>query len=140
MHFQEVTPERTMLVELAYDEPLASELAAFAEAAGLESAWVLGTGAVRDVELAVYDQDELAERSVSLDEPLAMPLFTGTVTTAGETPQAHLHGVFARPSGQALAGRLSSATVFGAEAMVWELAESIERETDETTGMHALNL
>lgn len=140
MRFQEVTQERTLLVELDYDEPLASELAALAESAGLETAWVLGTGAVRDAELAVYDQDDLGTTTVAFDEPLEMPLFTSTITTAGETQTARTHGVFARPSGQALAGRLVSATVFGGEAIVWGLGESLGREPDDATGMDRLIL
>jgi hypothetical protein len=140
MHFREVTPERTLLVEFAYDESLAAELAAFAEAAGLESAWVLGSGALRGAELAVYDQDALVSETVAYDEPLEMPLVTGTIAAGGDSPDVGLQAVLARPSGQALAGRLESATVFGGQALVWGLAESLDRERDPDTGMDRLAL
>ncbi|MDZ7849960.1 MAG: PPC domain-containing DNA-binding protein [Halodesulfurarchaeum sp.] len=139
MHAREVSPDRTLLVEFAYDESLRSELRAFADAAEIESAWVLGTGALRSAELAVYDQDDLESRLVSYDEPLEMPLFTGTVTT-GDTPDVQLQAVLARPSGQALAGRLDSATVFFGQALVWTFEESLDRERDPDTGMDRLAL
>ncbi|MFB6086353.1 MAG: PPC domain-containing DNA-binding protein [Halodesulfurarchaeum sp.] len=135
MHFREVTPERTLLVELAYDESLAAELRAFAEAAGLQSAWVLGSGALRTAELAVYDQDEFDPEAVAFDEPLEMPVFAATIGTGDETPTVSARAVLARPSGQALAGRLESATVFGGEAVVWAFEESLERTPAEETGM-----
>lgn len=134
MRFQEVTPDRTLLVELAYDEPLAGELRALAEAADLGTAWILGAGALRGAELGAYDQDEYALDTVSYDEPLAMPLFQATVA-AEDQPDVRIHAVLARPSGQALAGRVTDATVFGGEALVWGFEESIARETDAATGM-----
>ena len=135
MHAQEVTPAHTLLVELEYDESLSSELAAIAESTDLESAWVLGTGAVREAELAVYDQDEFAAESVAFDEPLELPIFTGTITTTPETPDVQVQGVLARPSGQALAGRIESATVFSATVLVWGFSESLPKESDPATGM-----
>lgn len=134
MYFQEVTPERTLFVELAYDEPLAGELRSLADEAGLETAWILGTGALRAVELGSYDQDEYALETVTYDEPLEMPLFTATVTTA-EATDVRIQAVLARPSGQAVAGRVIEGTVFGGRALVWGFEESIARETDAATGM-----
>jgi len=135
MRFQEVHPERTLLVELAFDESLSGELLSLAEAADLDTAWVLGTGALRDAELGIYDQDDYALETVQYDEPLEMPLFAATLATAGEAPFVQVQAVLARPSGQALAGRVTDATVFGGEALVWGFEESIPRETDAATGM-----
>jgi predicted DNA-binding protein with PD1-like motif len=140
MHAQEVTPERTLLVDLEYDESLSSELAAVAESADLESAWVLGTGAVREAQVAVYDQNEFTAESVAFDEPLELPVFTGPITTTDESPASQVQGVLARPSGQALAGRIESATVFGGTAIVWGLAESLSRDPDPATGVDRLSL
>lgn len=140
MRYQEVTPGRTLLVELEYDESFLSEVAAFVESASLESAWILGSGALRAAELAFYDQDDFTAESVMFDEPLEMPLFTGTVTTAGETPDVSVQAVLARTSGQALAGRIEDATVFGGEALVWGFQESLDRKPDDETGMERLSL
>ncbi|MFP4530955.1 MAG: PPC domain-containing DNA-binding protein [Halodesulfurarchaeum sp.] len=140
MHFREVTPDRTLLVELAYDEPLRAELRAFADAAAIESAWVLGTGALRSAELAVYDQDALEYGTVAYDEPLEMPLFAATIGTENGAPTASARAVLARPSGQALAGRLESATVFGGEAIVWAFEESLDRTPSAQTGMDRFEL
>jgi hypothetical protein len=136
MRFQEVSPDRTLLVDLAYDEPLHAELAALVEAADLESAWILGSGAVREAELASYDQDDFEFEAVRFDEPLELPVFAGTVTAEA----VQVRAVLSRPSGQALAGRLDSATVFGGEALVWGFEEPLEREPDEATGLDRLAL
>lgn len=135
MRFQEVTPERTLLVDLEYDESLAGELSAATESAGLESAWVLGSGGLRAAELAFYDQDEFTRETVAFEEPLELPVFTGTITTTGDTPAVQVQGVLARPSGQALAGRIETATVFGGNALLWGFDESLERDPDPATGL-----
>lgn len=140
MHFREVSPDRTLLVELAYDESLRGELRAFAEKAGIESAWVLGTGALRTAELAVYEQDELEYETVAYDEPLEMPLFAATIGSENGTPTVSARAVLARPSGQALAGRLEEATVFGGEAVVWAFEESLDRTPSADTGMDRFEL
>ena len=140
MRFQEVGPARPLLVDLAYDEGLLAELRSFAAAAAVETAWVVGTGALREAEIGIYDQDDYERRTVRYDEPLELPLFAGTITTAGEDPDVQLRGLLARPSGQALAGHLVSATVFGGQAAVWDFEASIARETDAATGMDRLDL
>ncbi|AOW79262.1 hypothetical protein HTSR_0052 [Halodesulfurarchaeum formicicum] len=137
MRFQEVSPDRTLLVDLAYDESLLAELEAAVTQADLESAWMLGSGAVRELELTVYDQDAFAADAVAFDEPLEMPVFTGTVTTG---PEIAVQGVFSRPSGQAVAGRIESATVYGGEALLWGFEESLDRDHDDATGLDRLDL
>jgi len=140
MRFQEVGPARPLLVDFAYDEELLAELRSFATAAAVQTAWVVGTGALREAEIGVYDQDDYEVHTVSYDEPLELPLFAGTITTGDGDPTVQLRGVLARPSGQALAGQLVSATVFGGEAAVWDYEASIDRETDAATGMDRLDL
>ncbi|MFW6384123.1 MAG: PPC domain-containing DNA-binding protein [Halodesulfurarchaeum sp.] len=140
MRFQEVEPARPLLVDFDYDAGLRAELRSAVRAAGVETAWVTGTGALREAEIGVYDQDDYEVHTVRYDEPLEMPGFAGTITTDGDGIDVQVRGVLARPSGQALAGRLVSATVFGGQALVRGFEEPIDRETDAATGMDRLAL
>jgi hypothetical protein len=153
MHYQAVTVDRTLLVTLEYGADLAGELAAAADAADVASAWFVGWGAVEDAELAYYDQDAFEWETVTFEEPLSMPLLMGSVSReagvnegadeSGEgdgpgDPAATVTAVFSRPSGQAVAGRVERATVFGGEAVVQGFAEPLSREPDDATGMERL--
>ena len=135
MHYQEVTVGSTVLATLEYGADWGTELEAVARAAGIESGWFFGTGAVEDAELVYYDQDEFAPVSVEYDEPLQVPLAMGTISRAAEEPSARTGAVLSRPSGQGLAGVLERATVFGGEVYLQGFEESIPRETDDATDM-----
>ena len=138
MDYQAVTPSRTLVVTLEYGAPLAGELEAAATEADLASAWVAGSGAVEDVELAIYDQDAFERETVSFEEPLQMPFATGTIADTEDGPEAAVSGVFARPSGQAVAGMVADATVFGGEMVVQGFEEPLSRQKDDASGMELL--
>ncbi|MFW5965302.1 MAG: PPC domain-containing DNA-binding protein [Halodesulfurarchaeum sp.] len=133
MHATAVSPDRTLLVSLEYDEPLKVALQTALEETGLATAWLIGHGALREATLATYDQDHLEAVPIDLDEPLEMPLLLGSVGK-----HTNLHATLARASGQSLAGRLEAATVFGGEALLWGFAESLDREPDPATGLPSL--
>lgn len=190
MHYTAVTADQTLLVTLEYGADLAAELEAAATEADLASAWVVGWGAVEDAELAYFDQDAFAMESVTFEEPLSMPFFTGTVGWAagstmrssedlgaddqrqgssqmpsgsngdsdektetgnveGTEPgspedtdagglQARMTGALSRPSGQALAGRIERATVFGGQAIMRGFEDELTYKRDDATGMERL--
>ena len=140
MHFQAVTVGQTLLARLDHGESLLAELAALAEEADIESAWFVGSGAVQDADLSIFDQDEFEAETVSFDEPLEMPVLTGTITQGDDGPEILARAVLARPSGQAIAGTLESATVFGVEVSVQTFEDALDRETDEATDMPLLTL
>lgn len=138
MDYQAVTPSRTLVVTLEYGEPLSGELEAAAAEADLASAWVAGSGAVEDVELAIDDQDAFERETVTFEEPLQMPFATGTIAAGSDGPEAAISGVFARPSGQAIAGMVTDATVFGGEMIVQGFDERLSRQVDDASGMELL--
>lgn len=135
MHFQEVTVGRTLLATLEHGESLVEELERVAAEADLESAWFAGWGAVQDADLATFDQDEFESETVSFTEPLCLPVLLGTITRAEDGFDVTARAVLSRPSGQALAGVLESATVFGVEVRLDVFDEPLGREVDDATDM-----
>jgi len=159
MDYQAVTPSRSLVVTLEYGAGLAGELEAAAAAADLASARFVGAGAVEDAEIGYYDQDEFEYATVSFEEPLGMPVVQGMIARVEESvptgeqppaeerpddetarrPEADIWGVFARPSGQAIAGEVIEATVFGGQVFVQGFEEPLGRERHDATGMDLLS-
>lgn len=81
MHVQEVAVGPSLLATLDHGEPLIGELEALAEAASIDTAWVVGAGAVQDATLGYYDQDEFVTETVEFPEPLGMPFLQATITS-----------------------------------------------------------
>ncbi|MFB6125475.1 MAG: PPC domain-containing DNA-binding protein [Halanaeroarchaeum sp.] len=134
MQTREVSGDREFFCTLEHGATVHEELAAFAAAEDVETGWFWGTGAVQDATLATDDQDEFATERVDYAEPLGMPALAGWLARdeAGD-PTVVATAVLARPSGQALAGRLDRATVFDAEVYVHTFAETIARTPDAAT-------
>ncbi|ALG80965.1 PPC domain-containing DNA-binding protein [Halanaeroarchaeum sulfurireducens] len=135
MDYREVSVDREFLLTLSYGADYHEEIESFAADRDVEAARDGGTGAVEDVELGIFDQDEFEYETVAFEEPLEVVACMGSVALdeAG-TPVADAHVTLARPSGQAIAGRLERATVFSGECYLRTFAESLDRERDETTG------
>jgi len=130
MHAREVTGGREFVARLAYGEDWVEEIAALAAAEDVGAGWFVATGAVEDAELAYYDQDDFAYVTATYEEPLEVASCTGTVALVDGAPEAAVHAVLSRPSGQSVAGRLSAATVFDGELYLRAFADSLDREPD----------
>lgn len=140
MDYRAVSSDREFLLTPAHGADLLDEVQAFAVDHDVEAAWFSGTGAVQDADLRYYDQDEFEDVSVSFEEPLTLAALTGTVAMADDEPVVQAHAVLARPSGQAIAGRLDRATVFAVELDLRAFEEPLERGPDPTTDLDALGL
>ena len=133
MNARECSVRNEYLASLERGADWRDEIEEFAARKDVGAAWVSGTGSVDDAEVWFYDRDDREYRSVAFDEPLEVASAQGTVTLLDGEPFAHLHAVLSRPSGQALAGYLESATVFSGEVYVRTFEEPIERTYDERT-------
>ncbi|MFB6108208.1 MAG: PPC domain-containing DNA-binding protein [Haloplanus sp.] len=139
MDARELTASAEYLATLETGADWRAEIEEFAAAEGIDSAWFTGLGSVSDAELWYYDQHDREYRSVSFDEPLEVASCVGNVATRSGDPFAHSHAVLSRPSGQALAGHLDSATVFAGEVYLRAFEESFERTRDDETGLDSLS-
>ncbi|MFB6094623.1 MAG: PPC domain-containing DNA-binding protein [Halanaeroarchaeum sp.] len=140
MDYREVTGDREFFLTLAQGTDWHEEIATFAAERDVATAWFVGSGAVEDAAVGIYDQDDFEERTVSFAEPLEVPICVGSVTRTDGEPSVSASVTLARPSGQALAGRLLDATVFSGECYLRTFEETIDRRRDEATGRRVLSV
>jgi hypothetical protein len=135
MNARELSVDREFVASLDHGADWREEIEEFAEREDIESAWFHAVGAVQDAELWYYEQADEEYQSVNFDEHLEVAACVGNVALLDGEPFAHTHAILSRPSGQALAGHLNSATVFAGEVYLRAFEEPLEREYDETTGL-----
>jgi predicted DNA-binding protein with PD1-like motif len=135
MHHREVEPVAEYVARFETGADWREEIESLACEEGIEAGFFTALGAVRDADVWFYDQAETEYRSVTFDEPLEVAACVGNVSLLEGEPFAHTHAVLSRPSGQALAGHLDSATVFAGECHLRAFAEPLERSHDEATDL-----
>ncbi|MFB6250529.1 MAG: PPC domain-containing DNA-binding protein [Halobellus sp.] len=135
MHYREVESTREFLLRLETGADWRTEIEEFADLEGIDAAWFQAMGAVQDAEVWFYDQDDQEYQSVTFDEPLEVAACVGNVADLDGERFAHTHAVLSRRSGQALAGHLSSATVFAGEVHLRAFDEPLERAHHEPTDL-----
>jgi predicted DNA-binding protein with PD1-like motif len=125
-----------------------AEVESFADENGIDAAWFVGMGAVRDAELWYYDQDDYEYYPVEFDEHLEVSACVGNVgwldreeqRSSGDRTEsdkgerfAHTHAVLGREDGETLSGHLNAGTVFAGEIYLREFDGELVREHDEAT-------
>lgn len=139
MYARELSVTDEYLLRPEHGADWRSEIEAFADRRGIDGAAFHGQGTVSDADLWTYDRTDREFRSVRFDEGLSMPACLGTVSIDETGARiADVGAVLARPSGQALAGRLAGATAVSGRLSLRAFAEPIERRPDERTGLHRL--
>ena len=111
------------------------EIEDLARAEDVEAGWFTALGAVQDAEVWFYDQEDTEYQSVTFDEPLEVAACVGNISLLDGDVFAHTHAVLSRPSGQAIAGHLDSATVWAGECRLRAFAEPLERSHDPATDL-----
>lgn len=150
MRYREVTGGREFVLRMEHGMDWREAIERLADKEAIDAGFFVGLGAVQDAELWYYDQDEREYQSVQFDERLEVAACVGNVSVlttpdhraaGSERPSrqrerfAHTHVVLSRPSGQALAGHLDSATAFAGEVYLREFETPLERTYDEATGL-----
>jgi len=133
MNYREVTTTGEYLARLETGADWRAEIEALAADVDADAAWFAAMGAVQDAELWFYDQDSCEYQSMTFDEPLEVASCVGNVSLLDGERFAHTHAVLSRPSGQALAGHLDSATVWAGEVHLRAFEDELEREYDDAT-------
>lgn len=135
MNYREITGESEFVARLEHGADWRTEIESLATDEGVNAAWFVAMGAVRDADVWFYDQADLEYQEVTFDEPLEVASCVGNVSLLDGDPFAHTHAVLSRRSGQALAGHLDSATVFAGELYMRSFDEPLVRERDERTDL-----
>lgn len=135
MDYLEVDGSREFVARLEHGGDWRAQIESFAAEEDLSSAFFVGLGAVQDAEILYYDQSDQEYYPEEFDEPLEMAACIGNVSELDGEPFAHTHAVLSRPSGQAVAGHLNTATVFAGELDLRVFEEPLEREREEITDL-----
>jgi predicted DNA-binding protein with PD1-like motif len=135
MDYQEVDGAREFVARMDHGRDWRGQIEEFAEAEDIDAAFFYGLGAVKDVTLKFYDQDDLAYDSITFDEHLEMTPAVGNISWLGDERFAHTHAVLSREDGTTVAGHLESATTFAGEVYVREFDATLEREHDPETDL-----
>ena len=135
MNYREVESSAEYVARLETGADWREEIESLARAEDVEAGWFTAMGAVQDADVWFYDQEETEYQSVTFDEPLEVAACVGNVSLLEGETFAHTHAVLSRPSGQALAGHLDSATVWAGEVYLRACEEPLERAHDEATDL-----
>ena len=135
MNYREVTVTGEYVARLDTGADWRAEIESLASEVDANAGWFTALGSVEDAELWFYDQDDAEYRSVTFDEPLEVAACVGNVSRLDGELFAHTHAVCSRPSGQAIAGHLDSATVFAGECYFRAFEQPLTREYDDATGL-----
>lgn len=135
MNYREVTPTREFLARLDTGADWREEIESLARENDIKAGWFNAMGAVQDAEVWYYNQETKEYQSVTFDEPLEVAACMGNIALLEGDVFAHTHAVLSRPSGQALAGHLDSATVFAGEVHLRAFEEPLKRAHDDVTDL-----
>ncbi len=135
MDYQRVEGDREYVARLDHGRDWRGQIEAFADAEGIDAAFFLGLGAVRDATLLFYDQDDQEYYPVAFDEPFEVTAAVGNVSHLEGERFAHTHVTLTREDGSAVGGHLDAATTFAGELYVREFDAHLERAHDETTDL-----
>jgi predicted DNA-binding protein with PD1-like motif len=133
MHYREVRTKREFVARMETGADWREEIETLAEDEEIDAGFFHAVGAVQDAEIWFYDQREKEYDSVHFEEPLEVAACMGNISWLDAERFAHTYTVLSRPSGQAVAGYLDSATVFAGECYMREFEGELVREIDETT-------
>ncbi|MFC7009028.1 PPC domain-containing DNA-binding protein [Halalkalicoccus salilacus] len=133
MHYREVETTREFVASMETGADWREEIESLADEQEIDAGFFYALGAVQDAEFWFYDQRQKEYEPVVFEEPLEVAACVGNVSWLDGERFAHTHAVLSRPSGQALAGHLNSATVFSGECHLREFDTELVRERDETT-------
>lgn len=135
MDYQEVEGAREYVARLDHGADWRGQIEEFAEEEGIDAAFFIGLGAVKDAKLLFYDQDRQEYDPIEFDEPLEVVPAIGNISWLYDERFAHTHVALSRPDGDTVAGHLDSATVFAGELWIREFDTSLERQHDDVTDL-----
>ena len=135
MNYREVSATREYVGRLDHGADWRGEVESLADEQEIDAGWFTALGAVQDAEIWFYDQTDGEYQSVEFHEHLEVASCVGNVSLLDGDRFAHTHAVLSRPSGQAIAGHLDSATVFAGEVHLRAFDEELVRHHDETTDL-----
>ncbi|MFH1424247.1 MAG: PPC domain-containing DNA-binding protein [archaeon] len=120
------------------NEDLKQALLELCKTENIQSGWFTIIGAVKNSEIAFYDQDQGKYLNMALDEHAEIINCTGNVSLNEGEPFVHMHATLADREGRAYGGHVTRAKVFAAEFYIKKFDKPVERRKDESIGLGLL--
>ena len=132
--------ENTSVVRLDPEEEILTQLAALAEAEQIELAEISGLGALKELEICVFDTKAKVYYNNTYAEAMELLCLTGTITRMDGKPYLHLHASAGDGTGKAVGGHLKKAVISATgEILVRIMAGQVGRKYSETIGLNLLD-
>ncbi len=108
-----------------------------AKSEGIKTGVLSAIGALKQAELAYYDQASQEYRTIAVKRPVELASCSGNVSYKDGQLFVHAHAVLADSEGRAMGGHLLMGEVFAAELRLQELlGQQLVRERDPATGLY----
>jgi hypothetical protein len=132
---------KTYVLVLYQGDQVQAGLTAFASDHHVVDAHFSAIGAVRDPEVAWFDESRKQFKAMSLHEQMEVLTLSGDITLGVDgQPVVHTHLVLARSDGQSWGGHLIEATVSPTlELYVTTYPESVRKRLDPATGLQLID-
>jgi predicted DNA-binding protein with PD1-like motif len=132
---------KTYVLVLYQGDQVQAAIAAFANDHHVVDAHFSAIGAVRDPEVAWFDESRKQFKAMSLHEQMEVLTLSGDITLGvGGEPVVHTHLVLARSDGQSWGGHLIEATASPTlELYVTTYPEPLRKRLDPATGLQLID-
>ena len=132
--------ENSCVVRLDPDEEILTQLTALAEAEQIELAEISGLGALKELEICVFDTKAKVYYNNTYTEAMELLCLTGTITRMDGKPYLHLHATAGDGTGKAVGGHLKRAVISATgEILIRMVAGQVGRKYSETIGLNLLS-
>ena len=137
MGAREFARGRRVVARLPHGGDLLEEIAAVADAHGMQAAELRAIGALQTARLAFYDQVTHEYGEFPVDAPVELVGLLGNVSRRDGATAVHAHATLAGHDGACVGGHVApGCVIFACELILQELVgEPLERAHDEVTGL-----
>lgn len=137
MGAREFARGRRVVARLTHGGDLLEEIAAVADAHGMQAAELRAIGALQRARLAFYDQAAHEYGEFAVDAPVELVALLGSVSRRDGATAVHAHATLAGHDGVCIGGHVAPGCIlFACELILQELVgEPLEREFDAVTGL-----
>ena len=137
MGTREFARGRRVVARLPHGGDLLEEIAAVADAHGMQAAELRAIGALQTARLSFYDQATHEYGEFPVDAPVELVGLLGNVSRRDGATAVHAHATLAGHDGACVGGHVApGCVVFACELILQELVgEPLERVHDEVTGL-----
>jgi uncharacterized protein len=117
-------------------EEIIASLAAFLEEKGIRGGFVLGIGAIRNIQLGFFDAERKEYARRTFEESMELGSFFGVISCSDGKPSVHAHVSVSGPELIAFTGHLFRAeAAVSVELVLTDFEDEIPRQPDKDTGL-----